>query len=81
MLQYILNKMEAIILANTPQMPQIWNFLTGFWISLCSQPRRELRQKTITRIAAVVHVLLKDECMSQEVVLATYLELAKLRIG
>ncbi len=42
-----MTKLNIVILQNIEYLANEWNFLTGFWISLCSNRNNEIKNKTI----------------------------------
>lgn len=79
MAEYIFSKLEIILNQNSEYIQNEWNFLTGFWISLCCSRSQEIKERTMGHIHSVVVIMLKKTEISQELILSTYLELAKLQ--
>lgn len=80
MAEYIFSKLEIILDQNSGFIHNEWNFLTGFWISLCCNPRQEVQLRTMNHVGSVVMIMLRKTDIKQEVILSTYFELSKLQL-
>ena len=80
MIDYLLGKLAIIMEQNIEYLENEWNFLTGFWISFCSNKSVEIKMKTIVHVGIVISAILKTSDMKQVEILSTYVELSKLRI-
>lgn len=60
MIDYILEKLNIVILQNKDCLFDEWNFLTGFWMSFCSNKNHDIQSKTILYVGEVVQKLLEN---------------------
>ena len=65
MMEYILGKLLIILDQNATYISNEWNFLTGFWISLCCNKNQEVKQKTMNHIHSVILIMLKKTELQQ----------------
>jgi hypothetical protein len=59
MISYLLEKLNIVILQNPQYIYGEWNFLTGFWMSFCSNKNSEIQLCTISYVGEIVHKLLE----------------------
>jgi hypothetical protein len=58
MIEYLLEKLNIVILQHKDYLFEEWNFLTGFWMSFCSNKNTDIQCKTIVYVGEVVQKLL-----------------------
>lgn len=73
MTEYIFTKLLNILSQNVEFIHNEWNFLTGFWISLCSSPNKEIKNLTMNHIGSIIILILNKSEIKQEIILSTYI--------
>jgi len=60
MIDYVLSKLTIILNQNSSYIIKEWDFLTGFWISFCSNKNIELKNKTMNHLFEAIRNILKN---------------------